>query len=470
MIVFIMSLLDICIISAYAIIIFVVGIKHSKNVTTFRDYAISNKKFGSAVLVATLCATIIDSGAIFGVGEKIVNVGPIFLVLCMGEAIVKIITAKFIAPRTAQMRNKMSVGEVMGDYYGKSGRIFTAIAGIILCVGYIGTQYMIVGYLFQEIFGYSYTATILITSFIIAVYTVFGGIRPVVVTDVIQFAVIIVAIPILCNYSLTLLGGYSFFEKLPDTHKLLFPEGGSGLMYSSIFLIYSIPFLNPAFFQRIFLVKNNALLKKSLYIGAAIDVPFYAIITMIALSAMVLNPSIGGNSVFPYLINTYLPAGIKGIVITGLVAVMMSTADSYLNAAGILLSHDLIEVIKGKPMPDAKKLKLARYSTFVISILATGVAFMSESIIDIIFAFLNFWGPVVVVPLLAGIFGWRVTGKQFITAATLGFTSSIIWMLFLEKYIPIDSIIPGLGINAIAYFSVAKRTHNNNFSVVQKKK
>ena len=72
---------------------------------------------------------------------------------------------------------------------------------------------------------------------------------------------------------------------------------------------------------------------------------------LLALTGIVLYPSLTGIQVIPQIINDLLPVGIKGLGIAGLFAVSMGNIDSYLHAAGLTLVHDIV-----KPICDQYKL------------------------------------------------------------------------------------------------------------------
>ncbi|MEM7495458.1 MAG: hypothetical protein AAF471_04840, partial [Myxococcota bacterium] len=131
--------IDFAIVAAYLLITLIVGIHFGRGITTMREYVIGGyRRYSVVILVATLLATRVGGGATFGSSEKIFVLGLIWFTVQLGVPIQEILVARYIAPHVGRFRNKLSVGEMMGDFYGRPGRVTIGIVGTIKCVGSIG--------------------------------------------------------------------------------------------------------------------------------------------------------------------------------------------------------------------------------------------------------------------------------------------------------------------------------------------
>ena len=131
---------DIFIIIFYLMSTIILGIYTGKNIDSFKDYAIGNKKFPTIVLAMTICATWIEGSDILSATTEIFTVGILYIVACCGSFFNNLVVAKVIAPRMDRFQNMITVGEILGTAYGKPIRMFTGASGFLICLGFIATQ------------------------------------------------------------------------------------------------------------------------------------------------------------------------------------------------------------------------------------------------------------------------------------------------------------------------------------------
>lgn len=445
---------DLCIVGGYLILALWIGMVQSRKIKNMRDYAVADRQFTVPLLVATISATIIGGESTIGMVEKVVGSGLAFLIIfgMIGDPVTKLIIAQFIAPRMTQFQQCISVGDVMDKYYGQIGRVVTGISGALLTVGLMGAQISAMGNLFHYFLGVSHFFGAFIGCSIVILYSTFGGIRAVTFTDVLQFCVLIVAIPMACNVGLSIVGGYGpLFAAVPIDR--FFDDSGRWMQYLSFFVVAVIPFINPAVMQRLLMARSSQELSKALKVSACIDIPFFMIIGLIGLTVVALTPNVAPSIAFPHFVDHFMPTGIKGLVIAGLLAVIMSTVDSYMNSASVTFVHDVMKPLLPRYMNDRRELIFAKLATFVLGSFAFVIATRYRVIMDIVLLSLNFWGPVVVVPLYAVIFSIKASSRSFIAGAAAGTLTVIGWLFFdLEKHLGFDGLIPGMVLNALFFF------------------
>ena len=449
-----MGTTDLIIVLGYFLLTLAVGIWYSRGVISMRDFSIGDYKFGNSAILASLIASLVGAQEVIGIAERTFDVGLIFVLVWMGNSVSGCIVAKYVAPRMEAFKGMISVGDIMHSFYGKPGRVITGCASVLLSVGYIGAQVASIGYLCDHFLNISYLYGIILGASTMVVYASLGGIRAVTATDIIQFLVLIIAIPIVCNLGLCEVGGFwGLAEAVPSTHFTLPSDPDVLWGHLSILFIVLIPFLDPVITQRLLMAGSEARIKKTMYATAAIYAPFALMIGLIGLIALALDPAVEPSSAFSFVVNTVLPEGLKGLTIAGMFAIIMSTADSYLNAASVTFAHDVLKPIRGKALSDKAELRIARLTSLFLGAFAIIAAISFSSIIDIILNFLSFWGPVIVVPLFAGIFGLRASIRTFLISAISGFSIFLAWTFFVGEFAGLDSLIPSMLVSAIAFFA-----------------
>ena len=201
-------MIDIVIVFAFVIITLVVGFVYGKNVNSMRDFSVSNKTFTTTALVATIFATWMGGDDLIGVTERIYTAGIVFLFVTFSQFISLAIHAYLIAPRILKdFEDKISIGEIMGELYGDIGKIISGVSSVLFSIGYIAVQVSSIGYLCNFIWGISHFYGTIMGSIIIISYSALGGIRSIVFTDIFQFGILIIAIPLMAHFLLYDIGG-----------------------------------------------------------------------------------------------------------------------------------------------------------------------------------------------------------------------------------------------------------------------
>ena len=205
---------------------------------------------------------------------------------------------------------------------------------------------------------------ILILGVFSAIYTYLGGLTAVVKTDIIQFSVLIIGGIVVCFTAVNQLGGWEqIYIKTPERMHLHLPSDHPTLPWTHLFGLFLLNInywcANQTVMQRALAAKSVAHAQAGLLAGGLIKylMAILIIIPGIALYG-ILGDSLGEpDMAFPYIVNTYLPVGIKGIILCGLFASLMSTVDSTFNSLATLWSTDIYSKYINKKASDQEKIK-----------------------------------------------------------------------------------------------------------------
>ena len=190
--------IDSGILGAFLALTLVVGIQAGRNLESFRVYAVGNKDFPTAVLTASILATWMTGGVLFYDLSNFYNYGLVLVLITMGgEGINFLLTGRVLAIRMHKFLHYLSVGEAMGDLYGSAVRIITAISGILGRLGYISIQFQIIGQMLALAFNLQGPQAMVIAATLVILYSSFGGVNAVTLTDVLQFVTFSLFNPIL---------------------------------------------------------------------------------------------------------------------------------------------------------------------------------------------------------------------------------------------------------------------------------
>ena len=205
---------------------------------------------------------------------------------------------------------------------------------------------------------------ILILGVFSAIYTYLGGLSAVVKTDIIQFSVLIIGGIVVCFTAVNQLGGWEqLYIKTPERMHLHLPSDHPTLPWTHLFGLFLLNInywcANQTVMQRALAAKSVAHAQAGLLAGGLIKylMAILIIIPGIALYGILGDSLSEPDMAFPYIVNTYLPLGVKGIILCGLFASLMSTVDSTFNSLATLWSTDIYSKYINKKANDKEKIK-----------------------------------------------------------------------------------------------------------------
>jgi Na+/proline symporter/signal transduction histidine kinase len=390
----VLELLDYAVFFAALLAVLVIGLRFGGKIDGLEDYATSRgKRFSAPVLAMTLIVTMVGSNASIGSINEIYKDGIIYFIhsiMCsFGIFLLIQYAAKFM---TRRYNKAISIYGILEQEYGTWQAKFSSSVSVFISVVALSMQMIGMGYVAKIFLGLPFYVGLLGTSVIFILYSSFGGIRGVVYTDVLQFFIILVVFPILVGIIVYNIGGLNLlFEKLP-TAKLEVLSHPNLKEYSFLTLFWIMPFgfLYPDLVQRFLMCRDGKDLQRIGLSWVLFRALFLSMVAIIGLASIVLLPSsVAGKEVVPSLMKDYLPAGFKGIAITGFLAVIMSSADSLLNSATVLIAEIHISqknrAEKNKKDPskkDKNKETLSlKLSSMCLGFIALGLALLDFSFI-----------------------------------------------------------------------------------------
>ncbi|MEL6539737.1 MAG: sodium:solute symporter family protein, partial [Bacteroidota bacterium] len=383
--------IDYAIVIAFVLVTLVMGLRAGWNVKDMRDYAVANKTFGTGALVSTLLATNLAGASVVNAAAELFSVGIIITVITLAVSYSFLVTA-LVAPKAANYESCFTMGDLMREFYGVSSGIIAGVLGLLSALLIAGMELIVLGIICESLLGIPAQWAIVVGGILLATYVVYGGIRSVTITDVFQFIVLAVFIPVIAYIAVSHVGGITvLFSQVPADNLAVFDHPRFSF-YLTLFLIWCTPagMIDPALIQRMLMAKHGYQLRHKYLMAAAFDPSFQLAIMLIGLSGLVLYPYVEAQQVLPHMIHHLLPVGIKGLAMAGVLAVCTSTIDSYMHAAGLTLVHDVIGPIYKKQGVQIDELKWVRIGTVLVSLGAIAIGLYATDILGLAFSALEF--------------------------------------------------------------------------------
>jgi Na+/proline symporter len=462
---------DYFVVGFFLLITLVVGLRAGGGVKDLRTYAIGHRKFGTAALVLTFLATEVGGQGAINLAGEIGTIGIIVMVTFLSISLSHIVQALWIAPKMVHFKQCMTMGDVMGTLYGRPTQVITGFFSFVIAICCAGAEVIILGVVSESLLGIDARLGILLGGLALTIYVVRGGMKSVTATDVLQFLVLFVLLPVLAATALEQAGGIkAVLTHIPPAQCALWHHPKFSY-YSVLFLfiaVFNVEVIDPALIQRMLMAKSTAQLRQMFLTLAGLFTVLFLLFMLLGTTGHQLYPTLSAAEIIPHMIQTLLPVGLRGLMMAGIIAVVMASADSYLHAAGLTLVHDVLQPICAYRAVKINEMHWVRYTTLLAGLFIIGLGLMhSEDLYDLIFTHLEFAAPLLVFPFFAGVLGLKPAPRAFYASAVVTLTTFVVGKLWLPEavshFLPIVCVVA----SGIVFFGVHFVLHGG-FVVVKR--
>ncbi len=402
-------MLDLARIIGYLLAMIAVGVYvyRRRQASSNDGFFVANRSGNTLLVVGSLCATFIGASAVVMMTGLGYYWGlPAAWWLLVG-AIGLLILGLFFARRVRRF-GVYTLPELVEKQYGSVAGLAASVLIMVGWTGIIAAQILAVEKIMAAVLPYDIAPWIImtVTTAVFVLYTVLGGQYSVIRTDIAQFSILAVGILLALGFALSEAGGLSGLTSELDPQYFSFPTNdkfGWDDLATWLILFGATYVVGPDIYARLFSARSEGVARRAAFWAALVAVPVAFVIVLIGMSAMVLNPDLSGDEVFPYIIANVLPVGVAGLVAAALLAAIMSSADTLLLTTGTILSQDIYKHVSPNP-GRAGSLLVPRIAILLMGVLALVVALKLESIIDSLKLAYTIFTSGIVVPVIAGFY------------------------------------------------------------------
>ncbi len=360
-----------------------IGYFSSKKNSNSEDYFVAGRKLNKWTAANTMAATAIGSGTTIGVCTMAYNSGIAAGWILIGYSLGFVLIAVLIGKKIYNL-NVLTLTDVIGSKYNQNVRNLTTVLVLISYVGIACAQFIALGHIVSILLGMDFKLAVILCGVIIIIYTSLGGLNALAITDSYQLIINLIGIMVILPiFGFTATHGFK--DIIATVPKDFFNMGNFGLATTVGFFSWIIPqaFLSQELWVRIFACKNEKLAVESTVIASVgIYLPYAISVVSVGLIAATLLPAgLTGDAVLPTLIASLGNPVIEGILLAGLIAAVMSCADSVLLVSSSNLIHDFWGRTLGKTVKN--DLKASRIGVVLIGIIAIVLAMYAQNIISI---------------------------------------------------------------------------------------
>ena len=364
----------------------------------------------------------------------------------------------------------LTQGQIMQTRYSPFTAKILAIMILFFMTLNAAVQMVGIGEIFSAYLGINYIYSVILGTCIVVIYSIFGGFKGVVITDIIQFVLLFISAIVVLFTALYFAGGIdNVYEaaSLKEGYENFF-SFSYGFEKNMIFVItFGLSWVIQAnVWQRISAAKTKNDATKMALMSFFIYIPLYLIVVFTGMVSIALFPDFPKGGVVTAIVKNYMHPVLGAVVFIGLSAAVMSTMDSLINTAAMTISLD----IAPKEYSEEKLMFISRLSTFIISIIAIFLAVAVRSILKLSFVASDIITSGVFIPLVMGFFWKRGNSYGAVASMIFGVVFAVYNLLIVQgislpvfwKVQSASQAITGICISAIIYIGVSLITKNEN--------
>ncbi|MFO7833311.1 MAG: sodium:proline symporter [Halohasta sp.] len=415
-------------------------------VGTVEDLLTARNSTGTAAMTATLIASTMGAWILFSPAEAGAAFGGITAVL--GYAIGSAIPLLFFIPVGARIRELMPRGHSLTEFvlvrFGPAMYLVVLVVSVFYMFIFLAAEMTAIAGSLELVAGVPAWQTATAVGLFVLVYTAYGGLVASIFTDTVQTLVILPLLGVGFGAAVLSLGGTDaiYTTAMSTDPTLLDPGFGPGLEFGLyvVFAVLGANMLNQGIWQRVYAADGASTLSRSFGVAALTVVPMVLLAGLfgVAASGLGLVTPETQSVAFFLVVSEVLPETVTLAVVLLVVLLVMSSADTMLNAISSLVTVDLARLgaIDGQ-----QSLRLVgRGVTVAVAFGAIGIGAQGYSVLQL-FLTADLLAAAVFVPLIWGLYAEALSERGALVGCVAGLVVGIAYSPMLRGLL---LVVPGV--------------------------
>lgn len=405
--------------------------------TSLRKFIIGDR-LDTKTMVATIVSTFYGASAILG-GVSLtyqMGLGALWFIVPFYLGNIAVV---FLVERIARS-DSYTLPDFLGGFYGKEFAIASSVLLSTLCL--IPEEIIASGKILATFTAMPVEMAMVVMAFVLVVPVVIGGMKADVMTDIVQFALMLFTLGIMVMLVFILGLHLNPSGGVPEGY--FDPFAYISLQEIAVFfvLLFFLPITSAPLYQRFFAAESEASSRKAVLYSIVIWMVIDSIVILCGFAALQLFPDLADPDMALINLGTALPFVGKGIFFVGLLAAITSTVNSFLQSGASSLAYDVFRYFR-PTAGEGQLLLLSRVLVVLLGLLSLVLALWFQMVVPALLFTLSMWTAGILVPTLAALMGRKLRKDTALYSLLAGALSSLVWKIV--QPVEIDALFIGLG-------------------------
>lgn len=443
----------------YIALLLLLSFFYSRKMSNLEDFFLASRNLSSPLVYASLVASWFGATSMLVATDEAYSQGVSSFWIMGVPAMLTVLLLGFIFARPIRRLPFVSLPDLFELRYGRLVRHLASLLIIWYMVLLASSQMVAVGNFLESLLGTSYFYSLCLGVGIVLLYSTLGGFFSVVVTDGLQFILLVAGILGLFFF----LGHTSSIEEISLTASQLGKANYFSIFFEmeeKLLIVFSFTLawiISPIAWQRIQAARTEKAAKRALFFSSGTFLLFYGILVFIGILSLplFLSESLKGPLV-SVIISSKTGVFLSGLLFVAIVAAIMSTMDTAINTGALSLTRDVFQQVFTSS-PERGVILASRISTLVVGALAFAVALKLQSILRTLGLASEIMAAGLFIPGMAMIFLRKKRPKAGLLGLLLGGGFSLLGFLCEVSILPFSwpswpySVPYGVGLSLVGF-------------------
>lgn len=461
-----MTTLDTSIVFGYLGLMVVIGLYANYRQQNIEDYFVAGRRLGSFSIGCLWLASWVGGASIIGSSAKAHEIGVSAIWYVLALAIGCFLFGLFFAARVKRLGDRhrhLTYPDFIEQSFDSRTRIIATVTTSAAFIAFAAGQLVAAASILHVLLDWEFAHALMLASGIVIVYTATGGFLAVTYTDWVQFILLLIGIVVIgMPIAISNAGSLSDMkEVLPGSYFEFGAWGWSKILALLVSIGMSF-FVAMDSFTRCFAARSEKASRNGAFLAVIFMLPIAVAATWLGLASAVLFPAVeNSNDILATFVVETFPPGLKGLVLVGILAAVMSTADICILTASANVTRDVVQRYINPDISKDAMLKMGIVASAAVGLLATLMAWKMQDIIDVLLLGFTLNSAALFLPTIVAIYGRRRDPNAAFWSISLSLSTVIAWRVAadmgLEGIFSIEPLWPGLLVSGVTFFVLQRR-------------
>jgi SSS family solute:Na+ symporter len=459
-----MALIDHALIFFYLAALVGIGIYANYKQADVDDYYVAGRRQGTVSIACLWLASWIGGASIIGGSGKAYEAGITAIWYVGAVGIGLLLFGLFAAGRAKVLGDRhqfLTFPDLIEHQFDSRTRIVVTITTVAAYIAFSAGQLAAAGSVLHVLLGWDYTSTLLLATGVVVLYTTTGGYLAVAWTDWVQLILLLIGV-LLIGLPIAIQQTGPFEQltaQLPESYRDLGAWGWPALTAVVVSVVLSF-FTSMDNYSRSFAARSVRAARNGALLAVVFVLPLAVAATWMGMTTAVLFPGIeNSDDALTTFVLQMFPAGFKGLMLVGILAAIMSTADICILTASANLTNDVYQRYVNPDISQRSMLRLGMVASLAIGLLSAFLAWKMQDVLDILLLGFTLNSAAVILPSIAALYAWKVQADAAFWSICLSFLTILGWYACasfeLAPVFAIEPLWPGLVVAGISFFGLA---------------